>query len=88
MAKIENFLLNFNFSFLKKTNSKLKKKKTFCYGVELLFFDSQTHYVGPAITKWVYVPVGLHRACFSALGLFLGQKSKILGSIIKKSTQM
>ena len=40
MAKIEKiFLLQFDFSFLKKLIRNLKKK-TFCYGVELLFlFD-------------------------------------------------
>ena len=54
----------------------------FCYGVELLFrFDlspnTTMYYVGPAVTEWIYEPVGLIRVGFSAVGLFLDRKSKI-----------
>ena len=34
------------------------------------------NYVSPAATEWIYEPVGLIRAGFSAVGLFLGRKSK------------
>ena len=72
MAKIEKK----KFSIEKKN---LKFKKTFCYGVELatlpLWFKH--NYIGPAVTEWFYEPVGLICAGFSAVGLFLGQKSKI-----------
>ena len=33
-------------------------------------------YVGPAVTEPINEPVGLIRAGFSAVGLFLGRKSK------------
>ena len=34
-------------------------------------------YVGPEVTDIIYGPVGLIRIGFSAVGLFLGRKSKI-----------
>ena len=63
-----------------------------------LWFEPSHDYVGPAVTEIIYGPVGLIRAGFSAVGLFIGRKSKIsqeqnvkefqflglLGSIIKK----
>ena len=72
-----------------------------------LWFELLHNYVGSAVTEIIYGPVGLIRDGFSAVGLFLGRKSKIsqeqnvkefefyiripnfrlLGSIIKKSTQ-
>ena len=42
-----------------------------------LWFEPKHSYVGPADTEWIYEPVGLIRAGFSAVGLFLGRKSKI-----------
>ena len=42
-----------------------------------LWFEPKHNYVGAAVTEWFYVPVGLRRACFSAVGLSLGLKSKI-----------
>ena len=43
----------------------------------LLWFEPSHDYVGPAVTEIIYGPVGLIRAGFSAVGLFLGQNSKI-----------
>ena len=43
-----------------------------------LWFEPKHNYVGPAVTEWIYEPVGLIRAGFSAVGLFIGRKSKIL----------
>ena len=40
-----------------------------------LWFESSHDYVGPAVTEIIYGPVGLIRAGFSAVGLFLGRKS-------------
>ena len=40
-------------------------------------FEPSHDYVGPAVTEIIYDPVGLFRAGFSAVGLFLGRKSKI-----------
>ena len=42
-----------------------------------LWFEPSHDYVGPAVTEFIYGPVGLIRAGFSAVGLFLGWKSKI-----------
>ena len=42
-----------------------------------LWFEPSHNYVGPAVTEIIYGPVGLIRADFSAVGLFLGRKSKI-----------
>ena len=42
-----------------------------------LWFEPPHDYVGPAVTKIIYGPVGLIRTGFLAVGLFLGQKSKI-----------
>ena len=43
----------------------------------LLWFDVSHDYVGPAVTEKIYGPVGLIRAGFSAVVLFLGWKLKI-----------
>ena len=43
-----------------------------------LWFEPSHDYVGPAVTEIIYGPLGLIRAGFSAVGLFLGRKSKIL----------
>ena len=43
----------------------------------LLWFEPSHDYVGPADTEIIYGPVGLIRAGFSAVDLFLGRKSKI-----------
>ena len=76
MAKIENFFLN-----KKKTNSKFIKNVLLRGRATLpLWFEPKHNYVGPAITEWNYEPVGsgvgLIRAGFSAVGLFLGRKLK------------
>ena len=42
-----------------------------------LWFEPKHNYVGPAVTEWIYEPVGLICAGLSAVGLFLGRKSKI-----------
>ena len=42
-----------------------------------LWFEPSHDYVRPAITEIIYGPVGLIRSWFSAVGLFLGRKSKI-----------
>ena len=42
-----------------------------------LWFEPKHNYLGPAVTEWIYEPVGLICAGFSAVGLFLGWKSKI-----------
>ena len=41
-----------------------------------LWFEPSHDYVDPAVTEIIYGPVGLIRAGFSAIGLFLGRKSK------------
>ena len=44
----------------------------------LALWNEPSHdYVGPAVTEIIYGPVGLICAGFSAVGLFLGRKSKI-----------
>ena len=43
----------------------------------LLWNEPSLEYVGPAVTEIIYEPVALIRAGFSAVGLFLGLKSKI-----------
>ena len=43
----------------------------------LLRFEPSHDYVGPAVTEIIYGPVGLIRAGFSTVGLFLGRKSNI-----------
>ena len=42
-----------------------------------LWFEPSHDYVGPVVTEPINEPVGLIRAGFSAIGLFLGRKSKI-----------
>ena len=42
-----------------------------------LWFEPSHDYVGPAVTEPIYEPVGLIRAGFLAVGLFLDQKLKI-----------
>ena len=42
-----------------------------------LWFEPSHDYVVPAVTEPINEPVGLIRAGFSAVGLFLGRKSKI-----------
>ena len=42
-----------------------------------LWFEPSHDYVGPAVMEPIYEPVGLIRAGFSAVGLFLGRKLKI-----------
>ena len=44
---------------------------------QLSLFEPSHDYVGPAVTEIIYGPVGLICAGFSAVGLFLGWKSKI-----------
>ena len=43
-------------------------------GIETLplWFEPSHDYVGPAVTEIIYGPLGLIRAGFSAVGLFLG----------------
>ena len=41
------------------------------------WFEPSHDYVGSAVTEIMYGPVGQIRAGFSAVGLFLGRKSKI-----------
>ena len=50
----------------------LRGKETFP-----LCFEPSHDYVGPAVPEIIYGPVGLIRAGFSVVGLFLGRKSKI-----------
>ena len=42
-----------------------------------LWFEPSHDYVGPVVMEPINEPVGLIRAGFSAVGLFLGRKSKI-----------
>ena len=42
-----------------------------------LWFELSHDYVGSAVTEIIYGSVGLIRSGFSAVGLFLGWKSKI-----------
>ena len=42
-----------------------------------LWFEPSHDYVGSAVTEIIYGPVGLIRAGFSAVGLFLDRKTKI-----------
>ena len=42
-----------------------------------LYFEPSYYYVGRAVTKPIYELVGVIHAGFSAVGLFLGRKSKI-----------
>ena len=42
-----------------------------------LWFEPSHDYVGPAVTKPIYEPVGLIRSGYSAVGLFIGRKMKI-----------
>ena len=42
-----------------------------------LWNEPSHDYVGPAVTEIIHRPVGLIRAGFSTVGLFLGWKSKI-----------
>ena len=39
-----------------------------------LWKERKHNYVGPSVTEMNAVPVGLRRAWFSAVGLFLGRK--------------
>ena len=76
MAKIEKKKFNLK---NKKTNSKFIKKNVLLRGRSTLplWFEPKHNYVGPAVTERIYEPVCLIRAGFSAVGLFLGRKSKI-----------
>ena len=42
-----------------------------------LLIEPSHDYVDPAVTEIIYGPVGLIRAGFSVVGLFLGRKSKM-----------
>ena len=42
-----------------------------------LWNEPSHDYEGPAVTEIIHMPVGLIRAGFSAIGLFLGRKLKI-----------
>ena len=79
MAKIEkNFFASIWLQFSKKTNSKFEKNVLLRGRATLpLWFEPKHNYVGTAVTEWIYEPVGLICAGFSAVGLFLGRKSKI-----------
>ena len=79
IAKIEKFFfaniwLQFSKKLIRnwKKNFLLRGKATL-----LLWFESKHNYVDPAVTEWIYVPVGLRHACILTVGLFLGRKSKI-----------
>ena len=62
MAKIEIFFLNLK---NKKTNSKFTKNVLLRGRATLsLLFEPKHNYVGPAVTEWIYEPVGLIRADF------------------------
>ena len=77
MAKIENFFLNLK-NWIKKIYFEIYKNVLLRGRATLpLWFEPKHNYVGPAVTEWIYEPVGLIRAGFSAVGLFLGRKSKI-----------
>ena len=78
MAKIENKNFSIKKKILKKTNSEFIKNVLLRGRTTLpLWFEPKHNYVGPAVTEWIYEPVGLIRADFSAVDLFLGRKSKI-----------
>ena len=79
MAKIEkNFFASIWLQFSKKLIRNLKKNFLLRGRATLpLWFKPKHNYVGPAVTEWIYEPVGLICAGFSAVGLFLGRKSKI-----------
>ena len=55
------------------------KKQTILYDKATLplWFEPSHNYVGSAVTEIIYGLEGLIRAVFSAVGLFLGRKSKI-----------
>ena len=81
MTKIEIF-----FSQLKKKKKKkieINKKNVLLRGRATLplWFEPKHNYVGPAVTEWIYEPVGpgvsLICAGFSAVGLFIGRELKI-----------
>ena len=79
ITKIWNFFLaSILLKFSKILNRNLKKR-TMLRGKALLslLFEPSHDYVGPAVTEIIYGPVGLIRAGFSTVGLFLGRKSKI-----------
>ena len=60
------------------TKSKLKKRTMLRGKATLvLWFEPAHDYVGPAVTEIIYGRVGLIRAGFSAVGLFVDRKSKI-----------
>ena len=42
-----------------------------------LWLEPSHDYVGPTVTEIIYGPLGLIRAGFSAVGLFIGRKSNI-----------
>ena len=79
MAKIEKkFFASIWLQFFKKLIRNLKKNVLFRGRATLsLWFEPKHNYVGPAVTEWIYEPVGLICPGFSAVGLFLGRKSKI-----------
>ena len=72
------FLLQFDSNFLKYW-IEIKKKRTMLRGEATLplWFEPSHDYVGPADTEIIYGPVGLIRAGFSAVDLFLSRKLKI-----------
>ena len=81
MAKIEKKILtSIWLQFSKKLIRNLKKNVLSRGRATLsLWFEPKHNYVCPAVTEWIYEPVGLIRAGFSATGLF-----RLQGSIIKK----
>ena len=79
MAKIEKiFFASIWLQFSEKLIQNLKKN-VLLRGIATLplWFEPKHNYVGPAVTEWIYEPVGLIRAGFLAVGLFLGRKLKI-----------
>ena len=71
------FLFQFDSNF---SNYQIEiKKQTMLRGKAALplSFEPSHDYVGPAVTEIIYGPVGLIRARFSAVDLFLCRKSKI-----------
>ena len=78
ITKILNFFFCFIwFKFSKILNLNLKKTLLRGKATLPLWFEPSHDYVGPAVTEPINEPVGLIRAGFSAVGLFLGQKLKI-----------
>ena len=74
MAKIETFF--FPIKKLKKKSKLIKNVLLRGRATLPFWFEPEHNYVGPAVTEWIYEPVGLICAGFSAVGLFRGRKSK------------